>query len=149
MSLNKTLLLGHYTIKYPPSLLTQLSLLSGGGWRGGGHCWPLSQSPMDEWTIKTPNPKCQLFFRIGLLTDFAALCITHFIDWRYIHSWLVFSTQLVNCCPPWTKELYLCTVVPLPSFWPHPPSPSQTKCTVIQTVCGCGRGVGGGGWVVL
>ncbi len=30
--------------------------------------------------------------------------------------------------PPWTKELYLCTVAPLPSFWPPPPS--QTKCTV-------------------
>jgi hypothetical protein len=27
------------------------------------------------------------------------MCSTDFIDWRYIHSWLVFSTQLVNCCP--------------------------------------------------
>ncbi len=53
---------------------------------------------MDEWTIKTPNPTCRLFVKIDLLTDFAALCSTDFIDWRYIHSWLVFSTQLVNCC---------------------------------------------------
>jgi hypothetical protein len=25
---------------------------------------------MDEGTIKTPNPRCRLFFRIDLLTDF-------------------------------------------------------------------------------
>jgi hypothetical protein len=55
--------------------------------------------------------------------------------------------------PPWTKELYLCTVAPLPSLWPPPPSPpSQTKCTLysiylwyIQTVCTVGRGC----WIVL
>jgi hypothetical protein len=39
------------------------------------------------------------FFYIDLLTDFAALCLTNFIDRRYIHSWLVFCNQLVNCCP--------------------------------------------------
>ncbi len=27
---------------------------------------------MDEWTKKTPNPKCRLFFKIDLLTNFAA-----------------------------------------------------------------------------
>jgi hypothetical protein len=27
------------------------------------------------------------------------MCLTDFTDWRYIHSWLVFSTQLGNCCP--------------------------------------------------
>ncbi len=27
---------------------------------------------MDELTIKTPNPKSRLFFKIDLLTDFAA-----------------------------------------------------------------------------
>ncbi len=26
---------------------------------------------MDELTIKTPNPKCRLFFKVDLLTDFA------------------------------------------------------------------------------
>jgi hypothetical protein len=31
--------------------------------------------------------------------------------------------------PPWTKELYLCTVAPLPFSLTSPP-PSQTKCTV-------------------
>ncbi len=29
--------------------------------------------------------------------------------------------------PPWTKELYLCTVNPLPSIWPAPP---QGNCVV-------------------
>ncbi len=43
-------------------------------------------NPMDEWAIKTPNPICRLFFKIDLLTEFAALCLTNFIDWRYIHS---------------------------------------------------------------
>ncbi len=64
---------------------------------------------MDEWTIKTLNPLCRLFFKIDLLTDLAALCFTDFIVWRYSHSWLVFSTQRVNYCPPRLKELYLCT----------------------------------------
>jgi hypothetical protein len=45
----------------------------------------------------------RLFFKIDLLMDFAALYLTDFIDWRYIHSRLVFSIQLVNWCPPWTK----------------------------------------------
>ncbi len=32
---------------------------------------------------KRPIPKCQLFFKIDLLTDIAALCLTDFIDWRH------------------------------------------------------------------
>jgi hypothetical protein len=32
----------------------------------------LTSTSMDERTRKTPNPKCQLFFKIDLLTDFAA-----------------------------------------------------------------------------
>jgi hypothetical protein len=75
---------------------------------------------MDEWTIKTPNPKCRLFFKIDLLTDFASFCLKDFIDWRYIHSWLVFWTQFVNYAT--MDELYLWTGAPLPSFWPSPPS---------------------------
>jgi hypothetical protein len=38
------------------------------------------------------------FLSVDLLTDFAAFCLTDFIDWRYIHSWFVFSTQLVCDC---------------------------------------------------
>jgi hypothetical protein len=40
---------------------------------------------------KTPNPKCRLFLKIDLLMDFEALCLTDFIDWKYIHSWLYFQ----------------------------------------------------------
>jgi hypothetical protein len=56
---------------------------------------------MDEVTIKTPNTKCQLFFKIDLLTDFAALCLTDFIDWRVeIHSLMVGIFD-----PVWTVPL--------------------------------------------
>ncbi len=67
---------------------------------------------MDEWTIKTPNPKCRLFLKIDLLTDFAALCSTDFIDWRYIYTWLLFSIQLVNCCPHGRRN-YTSVLLPL------------------------------------
>ncbi len=98
---------------------------------------------MDEWTTKTPNPICRLFFTIDLLTDFAALCLTDFIDWRYVHSWLVFSTQHVNCCPPGQRN-YTCVML-LSSFWPTlPPPPSQTKCTVYTDSVCLGGGGGGG-----
>jgi len=88
---------------------------------------------MDEWTIETPNPICRLFFKIDLLTDFEAFCLTDFIDWRYIHSWLVFSTQLVNCCPHGRRMegtiLVYCCPSTVPSLWPPPPSP-PSQCTV-------------------
>jgi hypothetical protein len=48
---------------------------------------------------KDTKPYMSAFLSVDLLTDFAAFCLTYFIDWRYIHSWFVFSTQLVNCCP--------------------------------------------------
>ncbi len=86
-----------------------------------------SVSCMDEWTIK--NPICQLFFIIDMLTDFAALCLTDFIDWRYIHSWLVFSTQLVNCCPH-ARRNCTCVLFPLYLLSGLSPPPFQTKCTV-------------------
>jgi hypothetical protein len=59
---------------------------------------------------KDTKPYMSSFLSVDLLTEFAASSLTDFIDWRYIHSWFVFSTQLVNCCPLWTKELYLCPV---------------------------------------
>ncbi len=74
--------------------------------------WTAWIASMDEWTMKTPKPKCRLFLKIDLLTDFAALCLTDFIDWRYIHSWLVFSVQLVNCCPHGRRN-YTCVLLPL------------------------------------
>jgi hypothetical protein len=88
---------------------------------------------MDEWTIKTPNPICRLFFKIDLLTDFAALCLTDFIDWIYIHSVVCILDPGCELLPPWMKEQYLCTVAPLPSLFPPPP-PSQTKCTAVYSV---------------
>ena len=98
--------------------------------------------PMDEWTIKTPNPICRLFFQ---LTDFAAFCLTDFLDWRYTHLWLVFSTLLVNCCPPWMGRNYTCVllgVAPLldllSEILPPPPLPNVQY---IRTMCDC---VGGG-----
>jgi hypothetical protein len=107
----------------------------------------LTPSLMDEWTTKTTNPICRLFFKIDLLTDFAALWLKNFMNWRYIQSRLVFSTQLVNCCPHGRRN-YTCVLLPLYllSDLP-PPAPTLPKLNVqyMQTVCGCG----GGRWGVL
>jgi hypothetical protein len=95
---------------------------------------------------KDTKPYMSAFVSVDLLTDFAAFCLTDFIDWRYTHSWFVFSTQLVNCSPPWMKELYLCTVAHLlyllSDLLPPPPLPNVQN---IQTMCDCG---GGGGEVL-
>ncbi len=61
---------------------------------------------------------------IDQLTDFEALCLTDFIDWRYIHSLVGIFDPPCELLPPCTKELYLCTVAPLPSLWPSPPLPN-------------------------
>ncbi len=87
----------------------------------------------------TETYKRWLFFKIDLLTVVAALCLTDFIDWKYIHLMVGIFDPACELLPPWTKELYLWTVAPLPSLWPHPP---KIKVQCIQTVCGCG--VGGG-----
>ncbi len=83
--------------------------------------------------------------------DFAALCLTNFIDWRYIHSWLVFSTQLVNCCPH-RRRNYSCVLLLLNLLFHLPPPPPLPKLNVqyIQTVCGyvCVWG-GGGGFLIF
>jgi hypothetical protein len=82
------------------------------------------------------------FLSVDLLTDFAAFCVTDFIDWRYIHSWFVFSTQLV--LPPWKKELYFtCVLLPLYctfslTSFPLPPFPMYSIYRQCVTV---GRGV--------
>ena len=99
---------------------------------------------------KDTKPYMLAFLSVDLLTDFAAFCLTDFIDWRYIHSWFVISTQLVNCCPHGQRNymvLVYCCPSTVPSLWPPPPSP-PSQCTVycIQTVCDCGEG---GCWNVL
>ncbi len=88
-------------------------------------------------------------FAAFCLTDFAAFCLTDFIDWRYIHSWFVFSTQLVNCCPHgqrnYTCVLVYCCPSTVPSLWPPPPSP-PSQCTVYADSVWLW---GGGRWGVL
>jgi hypothetical protein len=86
------------------------------------------------------------FLSVDLLTDFAAFCLTDFIDWRYIHSWFVFLTHLVNCCPfRWRNKTYVqyCCPSTVPSLWPPPPSPLP-NVQYILTVCDWGGGWGGG-----
>ncbi len=85
------------------------------------HSYKKIIASMDKLTIKTPNPICRLFFKIDLLTDFAALCLTDFIGWRCIHSCLVFSTQLVNCCPHGQRN-YICVLLPLYLLYDLPPN---------------------------
>jgi hypothetical protein len=97
-----------------------------------------------ELHIKTPNPICRLFFKIDLLTNIAALCLTDFIDWRYIHSVVCIFDPACELLPPWTKEQYLCTVLlPLYLTFSLTSPPSQTKCTV-YTNCMCDGGGDGG-----
>ena len=88
---------------------------------------------------KDTKPYMSAFLSVDLLTDFAAFCLTDFIDWRYTHSWFVFSTQLVNCCPPWMGSTVECCPSTVPSLWPPPPSP-PSQCTVYARVCDCGGG---------
>jgi hypothetical protein len=65
------------------------------------------RAPMDEGTIKTPNPKCRLY-----------RCLIEFIDWRYSQLCLYFDPS--------------CELFPLYllSDLPRPFSPSQSKCSV-------------------
>jgi hypothetical protein len=98
---------------------------------------------------KDTKPYMSAFLSVDLLTDFAAFCLTDFIDWRYIHSWFVFSTPLLWTVAP--KEegsiLYLCTFAPLLyhlSDLLPPPPPSQ--CTEYTDSVWLG---GGGCWNVL
>ncbi len=75
---------------------------------------------------KDTKPCMPAFLSVDLLTEFAAFCLTDFTNWRYIHSWFVFSTQLVNCCPHGQRNymvLVYCCPSTVPSLWPPPPSP--------------------------
>ncbi len=83
----------------------------------------------------------RMYQKTDLLTVFAALCFTDFIDWRYILSWLVFSTQLVNCCSHGRRN-YTCVLLPI-YLLSDPPLP-KLNVQYIQTVCAVGGGGGGG-----
>jgi hypothetical protein len=91
------------------------------------HCWPSNRwqvppRPMDQITVKTPNPKWRLYWRL-----------IEFIDWRYSQSC---STPLVNYR---TSNLLTGSPLPLPHF---PVWISTGIC--IYTVCNRGRGAGCG-----
>ncbi len=99
---------------------------------------------------KDTKPFMSAFLSVDLLTDFVAFCLTDFIDWRYIHSWFAFSTQLVNCCPHgrrnYTLLVYWCPST-VPSLWP--PSPSPLPMYSIYRQCVTVGGRMGGCWNVL
>jgi hypothetical protein len=81
----------------------------------------------------------------------AALCLTDFIDWRYIHCVCIHCIFDPACelLPLWTKEQYLCTVAPLPYLLSDLPPPIL-NVLYIQTVCVTGEGGGMGGcWIVV
>ncbi len=68
---------------------------------------PLKHGRMN---YKDTKPYMSVFLKIDLLTLFAALCLTDFIDWRYIHSVVCIFDPACELLPLWMKELYLCTV---------------------------------------
>ncbi len=96
---------------------------------------------------KDTKPYMSAFLSVDLLTDFAALCLTDFIDWRYILSWFVFLTKLVNCCPHGRRNytlLVYCCPSTVPSLWP--PSVSPPMYSIYRQCVTVGvRGWGGGG----
>ncbi len=63
----------------------------------------------------------------------------NFIDWRYFHSLVGIFESACELLPPWTKELYSCTLAPLSSLWPPPPL-HKINVQYIQTVCVWGGG---------
>ncbi len=88
---------------------------------------------MDEWTIKTTNPICQLFFQLTVNRLYSILCNRFYR--LEIHSLMVcIFDPACELVPPWTKELYLCTVAPLLyllyDLLPLPPS----QCTVYTDI---------------
>jgi hypothetical protein len=89
---------------------------------GGGIGVVLERVYHGRMNYKDTKPYMSAFLSVDLLTDFAAFCLADFIDWRYIHSRFVFSTQLVNYCPQGTCVLlplyctFSLTSFPLPTF---------------------------------
>ncbi len=71
------------------------------------------------------------------------MCLRDFIDWKYITSWLVFATQLVNCWPHGQRN-YTCVLLPLCLLSDLPPPLPKVNVQNLQTVAGW---LGGGGAV--
>jgi hypothetical protein len=99
------------------------------------------QSTMDEWSIKTPNPICRLFFKL----TYKWLCGILFNRFYRLEIYSLMVGIFDPACellPPWTKEQYLCTVCPSTLSLTSSPLPPLPKLNVqfIQTVCDCGGG---------
>jgi hypothetical protein len=63
--------------------------------------------------------------------EFAALCLTDIIDWRYMHSLVGIFDPACELLPPWTKELYCtCALLPLYTFSLTSPPPSKLNVEV-------------------
>jgi hypothetical protein len=106
-------------------------------------CWV--QCSHGRMNYKDTKPYISAYLSVDLLTDFAAFSSTDFIDWRYIHSWFVFSTQLVNCFPH-GRSNYTCVLLPLYCLYllsDLPPPTPLPNVQYMQTVCDCGAGGGG------
>ncbi len=93
-------------------------------------------SVMNEWTIKTPNPICCLFFKIDLLTDVAALCLTDLTGDTFSQGWY-FRTSLWIVAPMDEGTICICVLLPLYLLSDLPPLP-KLNVQYIQTVCGWG-----------
>jgi hypothetical protein len=62
-----------------PQVLNNFAPLASSGPRAAG-LYTYSVQTMDQISIKTPNPKCRLFW-----------CLIEFIDWRYSQSCGIFD----------------------------------------------------------
>jgi hypothetical protein len=92
---------------------------------------------------KDTKPYMSAFLSVDLLTDIATFFLTDFIDWRYIHSRFVFSTQLVNCCSHGRRN-YTCVLLPLNCTFSLTSSPPPHLPNVQYTVYKQCVTVGGG-----
>jgi hypothetical protein len=89
---------------------------------------------------KDTQPYMSAFLLNWPVNRLCGMCLTDFIDWRYTHSWLVFSTQLVNCSPHGQRN---CVLLP-PYLLSDRPPPRPNVFVPYLLVVGGGGGVGGG-----
>jgi hypothetical protein len=73
---------------------------------------------------KDTKPYMSAFLSVDLLTEFAAFCLTDFIDWRYIDSVVCIFDPACVLLPLYCT--FSLTSSPLPNI------------QYIQTVCDCG-----------
>ncbi len=113
--------------------------------RGDIHCgtlykYVLCGRGMDEWTIKTPNPICRLFFQL-IVNRLCGILLNRFYRVE-IHSLMVcIFDPACELLPPWTKELYgTCVLLPIYCTFSltSSPLPPHPNVQYIQTVCDWG-----------